>query len=567
MQHRLILPLVTLSLAGLLACGGSGTGSTQTSSTSTDTDTGTDSGSSSDSSSSWNLSTGANSADVISNTSFAYTVTLDLDTLAVSSSSSALSVSTVDGTSTLTLSGSTVITVAPDDYGLTITSDMPEGTYVAFKLTGGASAAYEGTITLYSGETCELILDGAHIASTDGPALNIQSDERTFVVLENANTLTDSSTWSTRYLSDGSTEMDLKATFFSEGPLLFNGTGSLSITAAKKHALCSDGHVRLTEGTLSLTANKKDGIRTNDAFIMDDGTLSITTASGAGKGIKVEGRESDEPLGFVIINDGTLTISSYDKAITAAWETDEDATTTDTADDPDPFVTINGGTLTIATTGTAYEDTDTSDGDDSLSPEGIEAKSTLTINGGTLEVTTDDDALNAGTALNIAGGTIYAKSTSNDAVDSNGSMTLSGGTLVAIGAGSPEGGLDDDEGTNFTISGGTFIGLGGANSTPHTCTQYTLNLSALSAGLMAIKDSSGNLVFAFTVPSSGTALCGSPDFGTGNYTLATGGSLSGATSSFHGLYQGLSSASLSGSTSSQSFTISSTYTSVGSSTR
>lgn len=536
-------------MLGLMACGGGGSSASKTGTTTTPSTT-------------WDYTTGANSSDLITGTTFNYTVSINLDTLSISSSSTTLAVgTTASGSTPLTIGGSTVITVTQDAYGFTIDSDMPNGSYVAFELSG----SYSGSITIYSAETFKLSLNGATITSTDGPAINIQSNQRAFVVLNagTTNTLSDCSTWSTRYLED-STEMDLKGTIFSEGPLLFSGSGSLGITANKKHALCSDGHIRLTEGSITIQSNKKDGIRTNNAFIMDGGSLAITTASGAGKGIKVEGKEdTSTPLGFVVINDGTLNIKSYDKAITASWEAEDDATTTTTADDPDPFVIINGGTITINTFGTPYEDPT---GEDSLSPEGIESKSNLTIAGGTLDITTTDDGLNAGKSITINGGSIYVNSSVCDAVDSNGTLSITGGVLVAIGASAPEGGLDSDN-SGFTISGGTFIGMGGSNSTPTSCTQNTLVMGSGSASLMIVKDSSNKVAFAFQVPSACTAqLCSTADLKTGStYTVYSGGTVSGATSTFHGLYLGLDSASYTGGTATSSaFTISSTLTNVSS---
>ncbi|KAF7600647.1 MAG: hypothetical protein CGU28_03000 [Candidatus Dactylopiibacterium carminicum] len=438
-----------------------------------------------------------------------------------------------------------------DSYGITL--EATGSTPLAFALSG----SYAKTVTIFSSTDFKLALNDATIQSADGPAINIQTKTRAFVVLTGSNTLTSHSTWSTRTLSDGSS-MDLKATLFSEGPLIVSGTGTLTASAAKKHVITSDKHVRLVSGTLSLNATTKDGIRANDAFVMDGGSLTITTS--AGKGIKVEGKEDDStPLGFIAINDGTIGITSYDKAITASWEA-EDGDTTTTADDPDPLVTINGGTITTTTTGTPYE-TST----DSLSPEGIESKSTLTINGGSLVINTTDDGLNAGTHLAVNGGRIYVKSSLNDAVDSNGTLSITGGLLVAIGASSPEGALDCDQNT-FSVTGGTFIGIGGANSsvTASTSTQNTVSLSSVSSGTLAIRDSSGNTAFAYTMPSSATAvLLSSSTLATGTrYTVYTGGTVSSYSDAFNGLYVG---ATHSGGTSGSSFTISSTTTTVGSS--
>lgn len=509
----------------------------------------------------WNITTGANSSDLIEDVTFDYTLTIDLATLAISSSSTALVVgTTTSGSTPVTLDGITAVTVTQDAFGLTIDSEMPDDVHLDLALAGN----YSGSVTIYSNAKFRLSLGGVNIASPDGPAINIQSGKRTFVVLGSGttNVLSDTPTYSARTLANGDA-MDLKAAFFSEGPLLFSGTGSLSITANGKHAIASDDHVRVREGSITIQSNEKDGIRANDAFVMDGGTVDIQTASGAGKGIKVDGKEDDEePVGFIAINDGSLKINSYDKAITAAWESDEDGETATTTDDPDPRVTINGGTLDITTFGTPYEDRNTADGDDSLSPEGIEAKSVLTVNGGTISVSTTDDGLNAGTGIVVNNGRIYATSSSNDAIDSNGTLTITGGTIVAVGAGNPEGGLDCDQNT-FKVTGGTFIGIGGRNSSPtrSVTTQNTVALSNGSASsLLAIKDGSGNVAFAYTIPKTSSAmLLSSPLLTTGTtYTVYSGGSLGTFSEDFHGLYLGA--ASHSGGTAGKSFTISSTVT-------
>lgn len=509
----------------------------------------------------WTLATGANPADLIESYSFPYTVSIALGDLSITTSSSRLVVGTASGGVTpITLDGTRVITVTRDTLGLTIDSDLPEGSNLTLALSG----TFAGSVTVYSDSVLRLALNGTTLNSPNGPALNLQYGQRSFVVLGDgsSNVLTDTSTYSARTLPGGSA-MDLKAALFAEGALIFSGGGSLNVTSAAKHAIASDEHVRVRSGTLTVTANAKDGVRANDAFVMDGGTLTVATANAAGKGIKVEGKEdSTAPIGFVAINGGTIDINSYDKAITASWESAEDGDTATLTDDPDPRVTINGGTITIRTFGTPFEDTNLTDGDSSLSPEGIEAKSVLTINDGSLTIDTTDDALNAGTGIVINGGRIYARATANDAIDSNGYLTIAGGVVVADGAGGAEGGLDCDNNT-FTVTGGTFVGIGGRNSTP-TRSASTQNSVLLSNGaantLLVIRNASGGVAFAFTIPKASQAmLLGAPTLATGTaYTVYTGGTLAGYTENFHGLYLGATTHS--GGTAGRSFTISTSVT-------
>ncbi len=525
---------------------------------STDTDEDTDSGDEvvdNDNIESWNIHTGVNSADDFSALTFSpINLYLGLDGISIDSESNQLVVGTeTDGVTPITLEGETVITVSREEYGITITANNDAANLVEYILQGD----YSQTVSFYSDESFKLSLNGVNIASTDGPAINIQSKQRAFINLIDGseNSLSDSSTWSDRLLADGKS-MDLKATMFSEGALIFAGSGALDITAAKKHALCSDQHVRLVAGQLNINAKKKDGIRANNAFVMDGGALSIYTD--AGKGIKVEGKENDNGgYGFITLNSGSIDLETYDKAITASWEAEDDADTVTTADDPDARVTVNGGDIKVVTYGIPYETSS-----DSLSPEGIEAKSTLVINGGNLDIQTTDDALNAGDAIVINDGYVYASASHNDAIDSNGTLTISGGVVVANGASGVEGGMDCDNNT-FKITGGLLVGIGGRNSsvTRSVTTQNTVSLRNVNSGNLIVSDSSGNVAFAYAMPNSASAVVlSSPDLQTGQrYTVTTGGSVGGYSEHFNGLY--IEPTLASGGSTPASFTISSTVTS------
>ncbi|MBP6902694.1 MAG: carbohydrate-binding domain-containing protein [Burkholderiaceae bacterium] len=580
-HRRQALLLGLAAAASLAGCGGGG--GSEAAAASTGSSSGTDSSSGSGSSGSsgstatdtnglgvapattttvgaWRLETGANTDDSASSAALSLLrLVLALDSGTLSSGSSSLVVGAADGSGIpVTLDSSTVVRVVEDSLGWTVTATLPSGRNLELALTGSGNK----TVTVYSDRDYRLSLEGVSIASADGPALNLQSEQRAHVLLVGSNTLSDSSSYSARSTPSGAS-MDLKACCFAEGPILLSGSGSLAVSAASKHALASDAHVRLSAGSLTLSAAKKDGLRANNAFVMDGGALTIATP--AGKGIKVEGKESTTAaVGFIAINAGTLAITSHDKAITASWEGDEDGDTTTSADDPDPRVTINGGAITITTTGTPYEDTNTADGDSSLSPEGIEAKSTLTINGGTLVINSTDDALNAGKALVINGGFVYARASKNDAIDSNGTLSLTGGVVVANGASGAEGGLDCDSNA-FTVTGGTFIGIGGRNSsvTASLATQNCVTLRSVSSGLLVLRDSSGRAAFAFTLPSAATAvLLGSPLLATGSsYTAVLGGTLAAGGTEFNGLVQNPGTHT-GGTALSSSFTISARVTSL-----
>lgn len=494
-----------------------------------------------------------NAADVVTNNAFDYTVIIDFTANTARLSSGAAQTITTDGVALLTVD-STGITVTKTTYGITITSTVDAK--VRYNLSGQLS----GTLTVNSSSVYQLYLNGIAISATAGPALDLESTQKVFIV---------SAAGSTNALIDSSTRsMTMKAALYGKGPMVFSGDGTLSVTGSYKHGIFSNDYIRVRGGTLNVAVSTKDAVRSVNGFIYDDGKLTInatgTTIDDESKGIKVEGSESTGTgKGYIVINGGYITITSVSKAITASWDIDEDATTTSTADDPSPYVQINNGVITITTTGTPYEYVQNGT-TVSCSPEGIEGKSTLTINSGYLTINTSDDSLNSGGSITINGGYIYCASSANDAIDSNGTMTIAGGVIVAIGSSAPEGAFDCDTNT-FNITGGTFVGIGGTTSGPTAAssTQNAVILGSLTSGsTMAIKASNGTSSFAFTIPQSyATMLLSSPALATGTtYTIYDGGTAS-ANKLFKGLYLG--NLSYSGGTIRSTFTISSRVTQLG----
>jgi hypothetical protein len=315
-----------------------------------------------------NTDKAANEEDLLANSTFPSAVTINFGT----------SVSITNPVS----AGGVTITQSGGDVTVNSTA-----TGVEYVLTGTTT---NGSVKIYSDKKFKLTLSGVNITNADGPAINIQSGKRAFVVLTDntTNTLADGAT----YTASG-TE-DMKGTLFSEGQMIFSGNGSLSVKGNYKHAIASDDYIRLISGTITVTAAASDGIHTKDAFIADGGIVNITTAG--------DGIQCDE--GYIVINNGTFTVNVVDKGISASYDTDTTI---------DPYITINGGTITV----------------NSSAGEGIESKSILTINSGAITVKTKDDGINAGTFIYINGGTIYAYSTSNDGIDSNGKITVTGGKV------------------------------------------------------------------------------------------------------------------------------------------
>ncbi|GGH83240.1 hypothetical protein HNQ91_006009 [Filimonas zeae] len=422
---------------------------------------------------------GYDADDLIENSTFSSTVTITFG-------------STITISNPLSAAG---VTVAESGGDVIVTSTAKAVEYVL------AGATTSGSVKIYSDNKCKLTLNGVSITNNDGPAINIQSSKRAFVVLADGttNTLTDAA----NYTAAG--DEDMKGTFFSEGQLVFSGSGALTIKGNYKHGIASDDYVRIRSGNITIAGAVKDGIHTNDAFIADGGNLTVTAAS--------DGIDCEE--GYVIINDGVFTLNTVDDGIAASYE-DTDTSIT-------PYVTINGGTITVK----------------SSAGEGIESKSVLTINAGNISTVTADDGLNAGTAIYINGGYLYSRSTGNDAMDSNGIFTITGGQVIAIGAGAPEAGIDCDART-LKITGGMLVGIGGATSAPGATASTIRSViagSGTAGQIVHIEAADGTEALTFEAPVAYSTLlfAGSKLKAGTAYTLYKGGVVAGG-SSFNGLY-------------------------------
>ena len=427
----------------------------------------------------------------------------------------------------------TITNPVPDD--VVITQDGAEVTInssiskVAYEVSGTTT---DGMLKIYSDKKFKLSLSDLSITNTDGPAINIQSSKTIFVVLEGTNNLSDASSYSN--IPD---EEDAKATFFSEGQLVFSGSGALNVAGNYKHGITSDDYIRVISGTISVTEAASDAIHTNDYLIVDGGTLNLTA----------DGDGMDCKEGYIIINDGTFTINAVDDGIAASYDIDDEEEPDDSIT---PNLTINGGDFEI----------NTSEG------EGMESKGIMTINEGTINIDAYDDGINAIGNLYINGGNIYVYSTLNDAIDSNEGITVTGGTTIAIAVRTdePDGSFDTDDNT-FKITGGTILGLALNTSFPteSESTQNSVIFDGVNSNtLLNIQSEDGTEALTYQVPNSvNTIIYSNAKLESGEtYNIYIGGSVSNGTE-VNGLYT--SGTYSEGSASGDSFTINSTVTQIG----
>ena len=602
-----------ISLCFILSSCTPDTGTTESDTTeSGTTDTGTTDTGTTDTSSSSTYSANSDERgisnvtdDLINNTTFANIIYIDMATPSFSTDNSTFTDAT---SSSQTITDN--ISAKLKNNKLSLDCSAATAT-TKFIFTGTGSPTSTVGIVIEDDDTDDsssydicLDLNGVTIYSGNYPCIYVKSAIRTFVVLEDGktNTFIDGRSYGTPYgddytndstnteatytsvtvVEDGS---DAKGSLFSKGQLLFSGTGSLDITTSYKHSIYSKDYIHFYNGNITIANSGRNGIQSVNGFIMEDGSISITgtgtNTNNQSRGIIVEGSEDELGEGFILINGGTITSTTVGKAVSAKWDIDEDAETTETTDDPYPYLKITGGTISITTKGTPLDDSSSAvtftDADGvsvtettSLSPEGLEGKQDVFITGGKITLNTTDDGINASSTsgvVKISGGEIYVKSTGNDAIDSNGTLTISGGTIVALGTTTPECAFDCDQNT-FAITGGVLVGLGTSNFTEPSssaCTQNTVVLSSscATAGSTLAIVSNSTCAFAYTLPSTSfdVIVLSSPELATGTkYTIYKSATVTGT--SFNGLYTTITDFTA-GTSSGTTFTPSTTVTTVG----
>ena len=549
------------SVALVAACG-------MTSATATDAST----GSTSISTAVRQASAGASASDVLSanaDTSEATDIATDADKTGAYDASAATTITASGGSAEV--SGADAGNVTVDGGTVTITGS---GTYVV-------SGTLDGQVVVNADKAdVRLVLAGASITNTGGPAIDIQDAGSAVMVLAEGTTNT---------LADGSAYADTSedaatAALFSSDTLTITGTGSLNVTGSYNDGISSKNGLVITgEPTITVDA-VDDGVRGKDYLLVASGKLTVTAG---GDGLK-SSEDNDETKGFVALGAATVNVTSGDDGVSA---------TTD--------VTVDGTTLSIAAGGgqanaTVSEEQGPGQGapdqgapgqgapgqgapgqdqaaggqaDDSqsesstASPKGINAGVTyaqdtgsitidaadeglqaafVNVNGGNLDIASGDDGINAsngdytiegyesadsesddGSVITISGGQVQIDYANSDGIDSNGSAHVTGGEVVVGGAaGSMDGSVDANGETTLVgvsasipVAEGDTITVTGADGTSWTLTS---TVSADAVTVLGLSEG-GEYTVATTSGGSTTATAGALSAGMGGGPGGPGG--------------------------------------------
>lgn len=461
-----------------------------------------------------------------------------------------------------------------------------EGAYVALNMKTNSVGTTEiivrgttsdGGLKIYGNKAIKLTLDGADITSTKGPAINNQCNKALFVHLTDAstNSLTDASVYSDDiyYINKTSAE-DRKGCFFSEGEIIFSGTGVLKVAAHYKHAIVTDGFFKMRPGvTLVVSNTAKNAIHVKGdtdeklGVVIDGGLLHTSVASLAGKGIKCD-MKVEIKGGKQVINttgDSEYDASTKDTSSAAGIKADGDCIISGgklyikstgkggKGINSDTNISFSGGESTIITSGGEYQYSPTitsspkavkADGNITISAgslnvaalgvgsgsEGLDCAKDFTVSGGNTYIYAYDDAVNVNGAANITGGNIELYSSTNDGIDANGRLTISGGTLLCTASHAPESGIDVDKSTHFIINGGTVIAYAGAlQSLPSSSsTQNSVlckGVPCAKGAVLKVFDATGNEVVMHKCGRSiadAAFFFSTPKIAMGTYSLSVG---------------------------------------------
>ena len=199
----------------------------------------------------------------------------------------------------------------------------------------------------------KLILNNATITCETGPAIYIEEAGKVEIELTGENTIS------------ATTTDDYKGAIYAEVDFTLSGDGSLNVTS-NLVGIMSTTDITINGGKYVLRCDD-NGIRANGKVEINGGEFDIDTG---GEGIEAT---------YVLINDGTISITADDDGINGS----------DKSDAYDIKVEINGGDITIVM---ATGDTDA-----------IDSNGDLVITGGTLNITAQSPFDYDGTATHTGG--------------------------------------------------------------------------------------------------------------------------------------------------------------------
>ena len=287
---------------------------------------------------------------------------------------------------------------------------------IGYRVNGTCS---NGSLKIYSDKKFQIMMQSLNLTNPQGPAINIQSGKTVYLTLltNSNNTLCDGAEYNAPTVGNNGEEEDQKGTLFSEGQIIFNGTGTLNVTSHGGHAICSDDYIRIRGGNINILSAAKDGFRTKEKFIIGRAeayspTITINATS--------NGIECSE--GTLTIEAGKLDITAGGEAIKVEYEEE----VIDPAVIPDAY--IKGGYLKLTTTGEKSSAIQTTR---NYTQSGGVIEATVCGNGSKIINCDGTVAISGGKLTGFVNGTVSSDETSAGGIKSNGNVEIAN-SVIAI---------------------------------------------------------------------------------------------------------------------------------------
>ncbi len=239
-------------------------------------------------------------------------------------------------------------------------------------------------------------LNGLSLKGSTEEAINIKCGKRIALELADGTVNT---------LEDATTDGTQKGAFYTKGHLEISGGGTLNLVGNVKHGLSSKEYllIKKTAGTINVNHAAKDGIHAGQYFKMNGGTVTVSDIDGDGIQAEATSDGTDENNGQLIINGGTINITT-----TAAANKGLKS---------DSTLHIAGGTITITQTGDKIVEAD-----DISYTTGIKSGADINITGGSVTIDNRADggkgiSADGNISINETAGTTAVNITANGAGD------------------------------------------------------------------------------------------------------------------------------------------------------
>ncbi len=314
-----------------------------------------------------------------------------------------------------------VISIALDGENATVSGSVPgvaiqrDGAHLTIMNMSGpvkfvvSGTTANGSLKFYGDKRFQVELNGADITNPSGAAINNQGSKTMYLVLADG---------TVNHLQDGTTytmvdEEDQKAALFSEGQIIFSGSGTLNVTAVGRGGIRSDDYIRIRPGVkMYVNTSALDGLRANDGIIVDGGVVNIEATGVGAKGVRSGGE--------MIVNGGRMIALSHGDTRSGLDDDGLMDTASCAALYCDTLLTVNAGVLKFKATG---------DGGKGLNSKGdvnFRGGSLVAVATGTRKVKKPKGVKLDG-SLAVSGGFFYSYSKRSDPLELGGKLEVATG--------------------------------------------------------------------------------------------------------------------------------------------